>query len=101
MRARAFDGGQAGELVVVLLRPRASVDSHPVAPKVTALNAPFAWMTARTGRPSSRHQITSVTSPNVQIIATPVPFSGSASAWGLTGTRTPNSGVITSVPNSG
>ena len=38
--------------------------------------------------------MTSVTSPNVQIIATPVPFSGSASGCGLTGTRTPNSGVI-------
>ena len=40
-------------------------------------------------------------SPNVQIIAMPLPFSGSASACALTGTRTPNSGVITSVPNSG
>ena len=37
--------------------------------------------------------MTSVTSPNVQIIATPVPFSGSASAWARIGTRTPNSGV--------
>ena len=58
-------------------------------------------MTARTGSPSSRHQMTSVTSPNVQIIATPVPFSGSASACARTGTRTPKSGVTTSVPKSG
>ncbi len=45
-------------------------------------------MIARTGRPSSRHQTTSVTSPNVQIIAMPVPFSGSASGCALTGTGT-------------
>ena len=58
-------------------------------------------MTARTGNPSSRHQVTSVRSPNVQIIAMPLPFSGSASACALTGTGTLNSGVTTSVPNSG
>ena len=33
-------------------------------------------MTARTGRLSSRHQVTSVMSPNVQIIAMPLPFVG-------------------------
>ena len=58
-------------------------------------------MIARTGSDSSRHQITSVRSPNVQIIAMPVPFSGSASACARIGTRTPKSGVTTSVPNSG
>ena len=58
-------------------------------------------MTARTGNASSRHQITSVTSPKVQIIAMPLPLAGSASGCGLTGTRTPNSGVMTSFPNSG
>ena len=44
----------------------------------------------RTGSPSSRHQMTSVVSPNVQIIAMPEPFSGSASSWATTGTSTPN-----------
>jgi len=41
-------------------------------------NAPFGCRIERTGNASSRHQTTSVTSPNVQIIATPDPFSGSA-----------------------
>ena len=58
-------------------------------------------MIARTGSDSARHQITSVTSPNVQIIAMPEPFSGSASSCALIGTRTPKSGVTTSVPKSG
>ena len=40
-------------------------------------------------------------SPNVQIIATPVPFSGFASGCAFKGTRALNSGVTTSVPNSG
>jgi hypothetical protein len=40
-------------------------------------------------------------SPNVQIIAMPVPLSGSASGWATTGTSTPKSGVSTVVPNSG
>ena len=52
----------------------------------------------RTGRPSSRHHTTSVVSPNVQIMAMPEPFSGSASSWASTGTSTPNSGVCTAVP---
>jgi hypothetical protein len=42
-----------------------------------------------------------VKSPNVQIIAIPLPFCGSASACAFTGTRTPKSGVTTSFPNSG
>ena len=58
-------------------------------------------MIARTGSDSSRHHVTSVMSPNVQIIAMPVPLSGSASGCGRTGTRTPNNGVTTSFPNSG
>ncbi len=56
---------------------------------------------ARVGRSSSRHQVTSVRSPNVQIMAMPVPLSGSASSWARTGTSTPNTGVVTVVPNSG
>ena len=68
---------------------------------MTGRSVPFAWMIARTGSASSRHQVTSVRSPNVQIIAMPVPFSGSASAWARTGTGTPNSGVSTSCPNNG
>ena len=58
-------------------------------------------MTARAGSRSSRHHTTSVVSPKVQIMAMPLPFSGSASSWASTGTFTPNSGVVTSVPNSG
>ena len=58
-------------------------------------------MIARVGRFSSRHQVTSVVSPKVQIIAMPEPFSGSASPWASTGTSTPNTGVRTVVPNSG
>ena len=40
-------------------------------------------------------------SPKVQIMAMPVPFSGSARWWARTGTSTSNSGVRTVVPNSG
>ena len=58
-------------------------------------------MIVRVGSDSSRHHVTSVTSPNVQIMATPVPLAGSARVWATTGTRTPNSGVVTSEPNSG
>ena len=39
-------------------------------------------------------------SPNVQIIATPVPFSGSASSWATIGTSAPNSGVTAVLPTS-
>ena len=55
----------------------------------------------RVGNWSSRHQITSVTSPNVQIIAMPEPLSGLARRWATTGTSTPNSGVRTCLPKSG
>ena len=54
--------------------------------------------TTRRGKPSSRHHVTSVRSPNVQTIAIPVPFSGSASSCATTGTGTRNSGVRTVVP---
>ena len=52
-------------------------------------------ISARDGRFSSRHHVTSVVSPNVQIIAMPVPLSGSARWWASTGTSTSNSGVRT------
>ncbi len=43
----------------------------------------------------------SAVSPNVQIMAMPVPFSGSASRCVTIGTATSNSGVRTSEPTSG
>ena len=42
----------------------------------------------------------SVTSPNVQIMAIPVPLSGWANRWATTGTSTPKSGVRTVVPTT-
>ena len=68
---------------------------------VSVCSRPSRVTTERVGRASSRHQTTSVTSPNVQIMAMPEPFSGSASSWGRTSTSTPNRGVVTVVPNSG
>ena len=62
---------------------------------------PARVMMDRVGSWSSRHQITSVTSPKVQIMAMPDPFSGSASGWATIGTSTPKSGVCTVVPNTG
>ena len=56
-------------------------------------------MTERVGSCSSRHQMTSVRSPNVQHIAMPAPLSISAPGWASTGTSTPNRGVVTVVPN--
>ena len=78
-----------------------SRESQPGSPQVTGRRVPLGAMTARTGSDSSRHQVTSVRSPNVQIIAMPVPFAGSASGCARTGTGTSKSGVITSVSNSG
>ncbi len=46
-------------------------------------------MMARIDRFSSRHQVTSVVSPNVQIMAMPVPLSGWASSWARTSTCWP------------
>ncbi len=54
----------------------ASMDSQPGFAPVSRPSAPFGCRIARTGNASSRHQMTSVTSPNVQIIATPIPFRG-------------------------
>ncbi len=56
---------------------------------------------ARIGRFSSRHHVTSVVSPNVQIMAMPVPLSGCASSWATIGTSTPYRGVRTVVPKCG
>ena len=46
-------------------------------------------MITRAGSCSSRHQVTSVRSPNVQHIAMPAPLSGSAASWATTGSSTP------------
>ena len=46
-------------------------------------------MITRAGSCSSRHQITSVRSPNVQHMAMPAPLSGSAAGWASTGSSTP------------
>jgi hypothetical protein len=54
-------------------RGLASTDSHPWRPRESGRSVPSAWITARTGKLSSRHQVTSVMSPNVQIIAMPLP----------------------------
>ena len=72
----------------------------PASPHGTSSRRPSAPSTERTGRPSSRHHVTSVRSPNVQTITRPVPFSGSTSGCVSTGTRVPNSGVSTSRPTS-
>ena len=58
---------------------------------------PVQSMIERTGSRSSRHHVTSVVSPNVQIMAMPDPFSGSASWCASTGTSASNSGVRTVV----
>ena len=79
----------------------ASAEGHSSDPNLTGRSVPFGWITARTGSDSSRHQTTSVRSPKVQIIAMPLPFSGSASACAFTGIGTPKSGVRTEVSNSG
>ena len=78
-----------------------SADGNVVVPHVARPSVPFGWMIARTGSASSRHQVTSVTSPNVQIIARPVPFSGSASACAFTSTGALKRGVSTVRPKSG
>ena len=78
-----------------------SADSHPGSPQATERMRPSRWTTARRSRSSSRHQVTSVVSPKVQIMAMPVPLSGAASSWATIGTSTPNSGVRADFPNSG
>jgi len=62
---------------------------------------PLRVITERVGSRSSRHHSTSVRSPKVQHIAMPAPLSISAAGCASTGTSTPNSGVVTVVPNSG
>ena len=56
-------------------------------------------MIVRLGSCSSRHQMTSVRSPNVHDITMPEPLPGSAAGCATTGTSTPNSGERTVVPN--
>ncbi|CAB4663535.1 unannotated protein [freshwater metagenome] len=73
-----------------LITSGASETIRPSQPKI-----------ARFGRSSSRHQITSVTSPKVQIIAIPEPLSFWARWCARTGTSTPNNGVFTVLPNIG
>ena len=68
---------------------------------VSARKRPSRPMSARVGRSSSRHHVTSVVSPKVQIIAMPEPLSGSASGCASTGTSTSKTGVRTVEPNSG
>ena len=48
---------------------------------VSRCSRPSRPITVRTGRSSSRHQVTSVRSPKVQHIAMPAPLSGSAGGW--------------------
>ena len=67
----------------------ASLRIRPSQPKI-----------ARFGRSNSLHQITSVTSPKVQIIAIPEPLSFCARRWATTGTSTPNKGVVTVLPKN-
>ena len=62
---------------------------------------PSGPMMGRTGSSSSRHQVTSTVSPNVQTMAMPVPLAGSARAWASTGTSVSNSGTRTVEPKSG
>ncbi len=85
-------GGLARELRVARRRRRARRSPQSGG---SATMRPSRPMTLRVGSWSSRHHTTSVVSPNVQIIAMPEPFSGSASGCASTGTVTPNSGVVT------
>ncbi len=79
----------------------ASAPAPTIQVGVSARTRPSRPRIARVGRSSSRHQVTSVVSPKVQIMAMPEPLSGSASSWASTGTSTPKTGVRTLVPNSG
>ena len=101
MTGRALETDRPTKALYACCARATSTDSHPGAPKATGLSVPSPCTIARTGSCSSRHHVTSVTSPNVQIIAIPLPFAGSANAWDRTGTETPNSGVITCCPKSG
>ncbi len=70
-----------------------SREAHPDSPHRGGEIVPSRPITTRVGSRSSRHHVTSVMSPNVQIMAIPVPFSGSASSCATIGTSAPNSGV--------
>ena len=86
---------------IAALAASGSRDSQPGSPNRPAARVPSRRTTTRAGSPRSRHHTTSVTSPNVQICAAPVPFSGSASSWATIGTGTRNTGVSAVVPTSG
>ncbi len=77
-------------------------EGHSPEPKVTGRSVPFGCDDRRGREATARATtITSVRSPKVQIIAMPLPFSGSASGCAFTGTGTPKSGVQTDVPKNG
>jgi len=88
-----------------VLPARRSYASRPASDVIhsgqSAFVRPLRSRIDRVGRRSSRHQVTSVVSPNVQIMAMPDPLSGWASSWARTGTSTPKTGEVTMVPNSG
>ncbi len=98
--ARAFFDGRPASSPCAAAAAATSRDSQPGSPHRDGETAPSRPITTRVGSRSSRHHVTSVMSPNVQIIATPVPFSGSASSCATIGTSAPNSGVTTVVPTS-
>src|SRR6266566_2050066 len=58
-----------------------------------ASSRPSRPSTGRAGSRRSRHQVTSLLSPNVHTMAMPVPLAGSARRCASTGTSTPNSGL--------
>ena len=57
-------------------------------------------MITRVGSCNSRHQVTSVRSPNVQHMTRPDPLSGSAASCAMTGSSTPYRGEVTVWPKS-
>ena len=79
----------------------AAADSSESQAGVSRDIRPSRPISVRTGSCSSRHQVTSVRSPNVQHIAIPAPLSGSAAWWAITGISTPNTGEVTVLPNNG
>ena len=76
-------------------------DSEVIQAGISRVRRPSHPITGRVGSASSRHHVTSVTSPNVQIMAMPDPLSGSASGWASTGTSTSKRGERTVEPNIG
>jgi hypothetical protein len=94
LRARLGDR-QVRQLVVGGLRPCGRATATPRLPERHRLERAVRLNDGAHRQRSSRHQMTSVRSPKVQIMAMPLPFSGSASGCAFTGTGTPKSGVIT------